>query len=204
MKTIATISFLLICFASQSQSNTALDERVEKFLKEHKSEWHDLNVPFVDGQTLHDLIVKNKYTSALEIGTSTGHSTIWIAWAMSKTGGKVTSVELNEKRQKQAIKNLTEAGLIQFVDLKLGNAHEIVKQLPGPFDFVFSDADKDWYKQYFLNVTPKLKKGGCFTAHNVIDGNVPPEYNEFVINNKDFETTIDKKSRAGIMISFKK
>lgn len=201
---ILPLFFLAFSFFNCLSQNNSLDEKVEKFLKDHKSEWHDLNVPFVDGQTLHDLIVKNKYTSALEIGTSTGHSTIWLAWAMSKTGGKVTSVELNEKRQQQAIKNLTEAGLIQFVDLKLGNAHEIVKSLPGPFDFVFSDADKDWYKQYFLDVTPELKKGGCFTAHNVIDGNVPPEYNEFVLSNKDFETTVDKKSRAGIMISYKK
>lgn len=123
---------------------------------------------------------------------------------MSKTGGKVTTLELNEKRHKQAIKNLTEAGLIEFVDAKLGNAHELVKQLPGPFDFVFSDADKDWYKQYFLDVTPKLVKGGCFTSHNVIDGNTPKSYNEFVEGNKEFETTIDRKSRAGIMISYKK
>lgn len=193
-----------ILVAALAQKNSALDEKVEKFLKDHRNEWHDLNVPFVDGQTLHDLIVKNGYKSALEIGTSTGHSTIWIAWAMSKTGGKVTTVELNEKRHKQAVKNLTEAGLIDFVDAKLGNAHEIVKQLPGPFDFVFSDADKDWYKQYFLDVTPKLTKGGCFTAHNVIDGNTPKEYNEFIESNKDFETTIDRKSRAGIMISYKK
>ncbi len=195
---------IIFALSSFAQSQADIDAKVEKFLKNHKNEWHDLNVPFVDGQTLHDIIVKHDYKSALEIGTSTGHSTIWIAWAMSKTGGKVTTVELNEKRQKEAIKNLTEAGLIQFVDSRLGNAHEIVKQLPGPFDFVFSDADKDWYKQYFLDVTPKLKQGGCFTAHNVIDGNTPTDYNEFVQKNTAFETTIDRKSRAGIMISYKK
>jgi caffeoyl-CoA O-methyltransferase len=201
-----TIIALIIAlpYAVVGQTNAALDEKVEKFLKAHRDEWHDLNVPFVDGQTLHDLIVKKKYTAALEIGTSTGHSTIWLAWAMSKTGGKVTTVELNEKRHRQAIKNLTEAGLISYVDARLGDAHEIVKQLPGPFDFVFSDADKDWYKQYFLDVTPKLKTGGCYTAHNVIDGNTPQDYLDFVQANTGFETTIDKKSRAGIMISYKK
>ncbi len=200
------IPFLIVCLtvATHAQTQSEIDAKVEKFLKEHKSEWHDLNVPFVDGQTLHDIIVKHGYKSALEIGTSTGHSTIWIAWAMSKTGGKVTTLELNEKRQQQAIKNLTEAGLIQFVDSRLGNAHELVKEVTGPFDFVFSDADKDWYKQYFLDVTPKLKKGGCFTTHNVIDGNSPPDYIEFVQKNAGFETTIDRKSRAGIMISYKK
>src|SRR5579872_3944791 len=95
-----TLLFLVLAVSfsrlSTAQTNAALDERVEKFLRDHRDEWHDLNVPFVDGQTLHDLIVKNKYTAVLEIGTSTGHSTIWLAWAVSKTGGKVTTVELNE------------------------------------------------------------------------------------------------------------
>jgi predicted O-methyltransferase YrrM len=206
MKKLVTLT-LLICWAIlmvQAQGSAEIDAKVEKFLKEHKSEWHDLNVPYADGQTLHDIILKHGYKSALEIGTSTGHSTLWIAWAMSKTGGKVTTLELNERRQKQAIQNLTEAGLIKFVEFKLGNAHELAKAQTGPFDFVFSDADKDWYKQYFLDVTPKLKTGGCFTTHNVIDGNSPPDYIEFVQNNSAFETTIDRKSRAGIMISYKK
>ncbi len=198
---IVIVGFSVITFA---QTNSTLDEKVEKFLREHKDEWHDLNVPFVDGQTLHDLIVKNKYTSALEIGTSTGHSTIWLAWAMSKTGGKVTTLEMNKQRQKQAIKNLTEIGLIGYVDARLGDAHALVKELPGPFDFVFSDADKNWLKQYFLDVTPKLKTGGCYTTHNVIDGNSPQDYLDFVQNNPAFQTTIDRKSRAGIMISYKK
>jgi len=201
-----TIIWFMLSFPilSLAQTQSVLDEKVEKFLKEHRSEWHDLNVPYVDGQTLFDIITKNKYTSALEIGTSTGHSTIWLAWAISKTGGKVTTLELNENRHNQAIKNLKETGLLEFVDARLGNAHELVKQLPGPFDFVFSDADKDWYKQYFLDVTPKLKSGGCYTAHNVIDGNTPEDYLEFVRKHPGFQTTTDRKSRAGIMISYKK
>src|SRR5882757_11559556 len=106
-----TLMFLLGCAqVVMAQTNPTLDEKVEKFLRDHRDEWHDLNVPFVDGQTLHDLIVKNKYTAALEIGTSTGHSTIWLAWAMSKTGGKVLTLELDEDRRKQALKNIEEAG----------------------------------------------------------------------------------------------
>jgi caffeoyl-CoA O-methyltransferase len=204
MKTLLFVFAVGFTHLSIAQPNAALDQKVEKFLRDHRDEWHDLNVPFVDGQTLHDLIVKNKYTAALEIGTSTGHSTIWLTWAMSKTGGKVTTVELNEERHKQAIKNLTEAGLINYVDARLGNAHDIVKELTGPFDFVFSDADKGWYKQYFVDVSPKLKSGGCYTTHNVIDGNSPKDYLDFMKANTGYETTIDQKSRAGIMISYKK
>src|SRR5215475_8756529 len=61
-----------------------LDTRVRGFLDAMKGRWRDLNVPYEDGQVLYDLIVKNHYTRALELGTSTGHSAIWIAWALSK------------------------------------------------------------------------------------------------------------------------
>ena len=207
MKTQAIILTLILFSVSSGftqTSNTALDTKVEKFLSEHKRDWHDLNVPYEDGQTLHDIIVKNKYTSALEIGTSTGHSTIWLAWAMSKTGGKVITIEINEKRHKQALKNIEEAGLSAYVDARLGNAHDIVKQLPGPFDFAFSDADKDWYKQYFMDVDPKLKGGGCFTTHNVTDGLADDDFLNYVKAHPNYKTTIDRSSRAGIMISYKR
>ena len=75
-------------FPVKSQSlkeNPALDEKVKQFLNSHNWQWRDSNVPSVDGQLLYDIIVKNHYKSALEIGTSTGHSGVWIAWALSKT-----------------------------------------------------------------------------------------------------------------------
>ena len=206
MKTQAIILTLILFFVSSGftqTSNTALDTKVEKFLSDHKREWHDLNVPFEDGKVLHDLIVKNNYTSALEIGTSTGHSTLWLAWAMSKTGGKVITIEINESRHKQALENIMEAGLSDYVDARLGNAHDLVKQLPGPFDFAFSDADKDWYKQYFIEVDTKLKVGGCFTTHNVTDGLADDDFLNYVKSHPKYKTTIDRSSRAGIMISYK-
>ena len=206
---ILSIVFISILIVSQittvfAQDRKELDAKVEAFLKKHKGDWHDLNVPFEDGKILHDLIVSHGYTSGLEIGTSTGHSTVWQAWAMSKTGGKIVTIELNERRHKEALKNIEEAGLSAFVDARLGNAHDLVKQLPGPFDFVFSDADKNWYKQYFIDVHPKLKSGGCFTTHNVIDGQADEDYLSYVKNHPDYKTTIDRSSRAGVMISFKK
>ncbi len=197
---ISLSSFSAVC----AQAGKELDAHVEVFLKKHKGEWHDLNVPYDDGKVLHDLIVSNKYTSGLEIGTSTGHSTIWLAWAMSKTGGKVITIEVNERRHKEALKNIEEAGLGSFVDARLANAHDLVKQLAGPFDFVFSDADKDWYKQYFVDLDPKLKTGGCFTTHNVADGLADKDFLDYVKNHPNYKTTIDHSSRAGIMISYKK
>ena len=68
----------------------ALDEKVERFLNKMRSQWRDFNVPEEDGKILYETIVKNRYTKTLEIGTSTGHLAIWIAWALSKTGGKLS------------------------------------------------------------------------------------------------------------------
>jgi len=70
----------LVAFAEQSTVKTSgLDEKVRAFLDSRRHSWRDMNVPAYDGQQLHDVVVKNGYTRALEIGTSTGHSGIWIA-----------------------------------------------------------------------------------------------------------------------------
>jgi caffeoyl-CoA O-methyltransferase len=190
---------------AQTINNRPLDEKVQQFLNKQKNNWRDLNVPYEDGQVLHDLIVKNNYTSALEIGTSTGHSTIWLAWALSKTGGKLITLEIDEQRQQQAIENVKAAGLTDYVDFRLADAHKLVKELKGPFDFIFSDADKDWYPQYFKDLDPKLKKGGCFTAHNVANpyGGIR-DFLDLVQKNQNYTTIIDRTSRSGISISYKK
>lgn len=182
-----------------------LDEKVKSFLESHKDQWKDLNVPWVDGQTLHDLIVKHKYTRALEIGTSTGHSTIWIAWALSKTGGKVITIEIDSNRHRQALANFKEAGVSDYIDARLADAHELVKEVEGPFDFVFSDADKDWYSQYLKDVLPKLEVNGCFTAHNVsMRRQGITDFLNYLESVSALETTIDNSSRAGLSISYKR
>jgi predicted O-methyltransferase YrrM len=182
-----------------------LNANVEAFLAKNKQQWRDLNVPFEDGKVIHDLILAKNYKSALEIGTSTGHSTIWIAWALSKTGGKLITIEINANRQQEAIKNLKALGLDKFVDFRLGNGHQLIKELDVPLDFVFSDADKDWYIQYFKDVHPNLLQGGSFTAHNVLQNQSGiAEYMEFVKNHPDYTTTVDRTSSAGIAISLKK
>ncbi|UCE08749.1 MAG: class I SAM-dependent methyltransferase, partial [bacterium] len=131
-----------------------IDERVQKFLESRKGTWRDMNVPASDGKILYDIIIKNNYKKALEIGTSTGHSAIWIAWALSKTGGKLITIEIEEDRYQEAVTNFKEAGLSDYIDARLADAHTLVKELKGPFDFVFCDADKGWYKNYFIDINP--------------------------------------------------
>jgi len=186
-------------------NNKALDEKVRMFLDERKGAWHDWNIPYSDGKILYDLVLKNKYKKAIEIGTSTGLSAIWIAWALSKTGGKLITIEIDEGRHKKALANFKEAGLSEYIDARLADAHELAEKLKGPFDFVFSDADKDWYKNYFIALSPKLEVGGCFTAHNAksIGTEGIREFIDYVTGLPNFKTTIDTTSRAGISISYK-
>ena len=187
------------------QDNEALDEKVRMFLQNRRGTWHDWNIPYSDGKILYDLVLKNKYKKAIEIGTSTGLSAIWIAWALSKTGGKLVTIEIDEGRYKKALANFKEAGLSEFIDARLADAHELVEELNGPFDFVFSDADKDWYKNYFIALAPKLEVGGCFTAHNASNTGSEGirEFVDYVKGLANFKTTIDTSSRAGISISYK-
>ncbi len=192
-------------FCEELQENKALDEKVRIFLESRKGTWHDWNISYSDGKILHDLIINNKYKNALDIGTSTGLSAIWIAWALSKTGGKLITIEIHEGRHRKAVANFKEAGLHEIIDARLADAHDLVKELEGPFDFVFSDADKDWYKNYFIDLAPKLEVGGCFTAHNASNTGMTgiKEFLDYVESLPNFRTTIDTTSGSGISISYK-
>ena len=197
--------FLATMVLVSASQNRELDARVEALLKRRAGTWRDLNVPEADGRTLHRLILENKYTRALEIGTSTGHSGLWIAWALSKTGGRLITIEIDQERHRQAVANFKEAGLSEYVDARLGDAHQLVAKLPGPFDFVFSDADKEWYANYLRDVWPKVVPGGMFTAHNVtMRGSGIREFLDALKQLPDGETTFNNDSSAGLSITRKK
>ena len=104
----------------------------------------------------------------LEIGTSNGYSTIWLADAVSPTGGTVVSIDRSSDKQKLARENLSRAGLLERVALHCGDALEVVATLPGPFDFVFFDADRiDAHKQLLL-LLPKLAPSAFLVADNAL------------------------------------
>lgn len=208
VRLLALLAAMTVAAAGPIDGQENLDARVKKFLDSKAGEWRDLNVPAVDGQTLHDLIVKHKFTRALEIGTSTGHSGIWIAWALSKTGGRLITIDIDERRHKEAVANFDAAGVAKYIDARLGDAHAIVPALEGPFDFVFSDADKEWYKNYAIAVLPKVVTGGCYTSHNVFpDGRRNSaggkDYIDYLLAQPRLETTFDTRGN-GLAISCRK
>lgn len=200
---IGLISFFHT-WAQYPEVENELDKKVKSFLKENTESWGDMNIPLSDGKILYDIIIKNKYKNAVEIGTSTGHSAIWIAWALSKTGGKLITIEIDKSRYMQAKSNFKKAGIDKYIDARLADAHVLVPELPGKYDFVFSDADKYWYKNYFMAMDPKLQVGGCFTAHNTaMRASGITEFLDCVKSLKYYQTTIDKTSKSGISVSYK-
>lgn len=206
--------FAMPCNPQAAEKERAIDVKVKTFLDKMRNRWRDLNVPEADGKILYEVIVQNRYKKALEVGTSTGHSGIWIAWALSKTGGKLITIEIDEGRYRQALANFKEAGLSEYIHARLADAHRLVNELPGPFDFVFIDADKDWYTNYAKALIPKVEPGGCITAHNVEEPRPgyrgryrlsgTDEYHQYMKSLPEFETSIHPQSIAGVAVSCKK
>lgn len=104
----------------------------------------------------------------LELGSSYGYSTVWLAAAARATGGKVQSLELRENKIEHARQALTRAGLSTRVEFYSGDCLESLKTLPGPFDFVLLDVWKDLYLPCFDLVHPKLATGGVIVADNML------------------------------------
>jgi caffeoyl-CoA O-methyltransferase len=212
MKKVACFLLLIpwlfsLVFGQETNAPLTLDERVRQFLGSQKGQWREENVTEADGRFLYELILKKGYTRALEIGTSTGHSGIWQAWALSKTGGFLITVEIEEFRQLTAVRNFRASGLDGFVDARLGDARKLIMELEGPFDFIFIDADKNWTLNYFKILLPKLVPGGCFAVHNVPRLGYMKGIRDFLkaVRSLDFmETTIETVASGGISLSFKK
>ncbi len=120
------------------------------------------------GQLMNILIKESKAKTILEIGTSYGYSTIWLAEAARATGGKVTTLDLHAGKQDHARNAIGKAGLASVVEFKLGDARESIAALSGPFDFVLLDLWKDLYIPCFDLFYPKLGSGAMVVADNMI------------------------------------
>ena len=165
----------------------------------------NMNVPVVDGRLLRLLTETNGAKHVVEIGTSNGYSGIWICLGLRKTGGKLTTYEIDKRRASLARANFKRAGVDNLVTIVEGDAHKEIKKLRKPIDMVFIDADKQGYVDYLQKLLPLVRKGGLVLAHNMsMSRGGIREYVEKVTGDKRLETIFLNMDRAGISVTLKK
>jgi caffeoyl-CoA O-methyltransferase len=163
-----------------------------------------MSVPMADGRILRLLAESMGATNVVEIGTSIGYSGIWFCLALEKTGGKLTTFEIDTGRANRARENFKRAGVDKLVTLMMGDAHEEVKKLKTPIDILFLDADKEGYIDYLEKLLPLLRPGGVIVAHNMNRNLADPRYVKAITTNPELETVFLNLQSSGIGVSMKK
>jgi predicted O-methyltransferase YrrM len=158
------------------------------------------NVPPQDGRFLRIMTESMDAKHVVEIGTSTGYSAIWFGMALQKTGGKLTTFEIDAGRAATARENFKRAGMDDIITLVEGDAHEEVKKLKDAIDILFLDADKEGYIDYLDKLLPLVRAGGLVIAHNINPRMADPEYIEAITTNPNLETIV----RSGMSLTLKK
>ena len=120
------------------------------------------------GTLLNLLIREGEARRILEVGSSYGYSTHWLADGARAVGGRVTSLELRREKTEYATARLQRAGLGAFVEFRIGDAVESLRALSGPFDLALIDLWKDLYVPVFEALYPKLAAGAIVVADNML------------------------------------
>lgn len=121
------------------------------------------------GALLHALIIARRPGRVLELGTSYGYSTLFLADAAKAVGAEVVTMELSDYKQAFAREQLAEAGLDGTVDFRCGDALQLLVADSGPWDFVLLDIWKELYLPCLEAVYPKLSEEGVIASDNIID-----------------------------------
>ena len=151
------------------------------------------------------LVASSRTKRALEIGSASGYSAIWIGLGLRTTGGTLVTIEYDPQRALEAKANIHRAGMDDVVTVVGGDAFKEIPKLSGTFDFVFLDAWKRDYQKFFDLVFQRLDPGGLFLAHNVI--NKQSEMADFLATiqkSPSLFTTIVSPGTEGVSVSWKK
>ena len=162
------ITELLRAYEKRGEAEGALREKLGPAESDRRIDEFLLAVGPSTGRFINTLARESRATRILEVGTSYGYSTIWLAEAARATGGKVVTIELNAGKREYAHEQLASVGLAAFVDLRLGDALAVLAQLDGPFDFVLLDLWKNLYVPCFDLFLPTLAPDAFIVADNMI------------------------------------
>jgi predicted O-methyltransferase YrrM len=137
---------------------------MEVYGRTHPETW---NIPRAAGKFLHSVAAAMKAKTVVELGTSNGYSSLWLASAMPLTGGRVLTFEPDAAKIKLANENFNKAKVAPYISVFSGKALAAVAKLSDPIDLVFIDADKDECLAYADALWPKLRPGALLVADNI-------------------------------------
>jgi predicted O-methyltransferase YrrM len=158
-----------------------MNPELERFLEQlfdngrvHDAELEDRRERLrnVEPETARMLAVLGRATAArrvLELGTSNGYSTLWLAEAVASTGGRVTTVEIDQQRADMAEQNFVRAGLAARIDLRVESAAAVLAaSADSVWELVFLDAERDEYSGYWPDLVRSLRLPGLLAVDNVL------------------------------------
>jgi predicted O-methyltransferase YrrM len=127
------------------------------------------NVEPETAELLGVLVRATRARRVLEIGTSNGHSTLWLADAVQTTGGRVQTLDIDPRRTALAIANLERAGLSDLVECRtIGAAQALAEHPDAAWDLIFLDAERAEYSGYWPNLRRTLAPGGALAVDNAV------------------------------------
>ena len=146
--------------------NNILEKTLQELEITQKEFW---NIAKPTGNFLNMLVKMNSSKNVLEVGTSNGYSGLWFLDALEKTNGHLHTIEFYEKRQNVAIDNFNKCGFENRYTAYIGSAIDVIREFPDElmFDFVFFDANKREYVDYFKLMKPHLSSNAIVSADNV-------------------------------------
>ena len=184
----------------------------EEILKFRETYIHDfkrigLNTAPGDAMMLRILIQAAQCQRGIEVGTATGYGAIVMGVAFERTGGELTSIDIDPKMVQTAREHIQNMGLEKTVKVAEGDALKVLPALEGEYDFIFIDAQKQDYLKYFKAVETKLKTGAVIVADNVIQSkNAMKDFLDYFNNNPDYDalTVICSEEKGdGMMVIYK-
>jgi len=162
------------------------------------------NVLPEDGRLLRMLTELIGAKNVVELGTANGYSAMWFCLALRCTGGKLKTHEIDTDRIVLAKTNFKRAGVEDLVTLVEGDAHATIKNLTGPIDLLFLDAEKQGFTDYLGKLLPLVRPGGLIIAHDSSgEAHMMDDYFRAITENPDVETVLVDASRWGLCITRK-
>jgi caffeoyl-CoA O-methyltransferase len=201
---VAVLGPCLGVLHAQQANNTS-----EAFRKQYLEgfPWTTANTTAGDAMMLRVLVESRNAKRGVEVGTNTGYGAINMGIGFERTGGQLTTIEIDPRTAATARSHLAKVGLDKVVTVVEGDALKVLPTLPGTFDFVFIDASKPDYLKYLKALEAKLKPGAVIVADNVIDyARQMGDFLEYVQSSPLYDTQIIRASMQkndGMSVSYK-